>query len=134
MTYLVFDINIHLIPYMAKKSIGAKSVLILIRYWVFTTLTWPNMMVTARVSVYHWVFWFFVDKDQRFYINNCKNLSTCTLYTVLQVGKFEVNLKRNNRAHQHSMTSDPNKVWPGGILPYVIDQRLSKDARLSSEW
>ena len=50
------------------------------------------------------------------------------LCTVLQVAKFEVHLKRNNRVHQHSMTSDPNKVWPDGILPHAIEEKLCKVA------
>ena len=52
---------------------------------------------------------------------------------VLQVAKFEVVLKTNNRVHQHSMTSDPNKVWPNGILPFMIEQSLCKNACLISD-
>ena len=62
---------------------------------------------------------------------------TCfaTLYIVQQVAKFDVTLKRNNRVRQHSMTSDPNKVWPKGILPYEIDRRIctSKSPGLSGD-
>ena len=52
---------------------------------------------------------------------------------VLQVAKFEVVLKTNNRVYQYSMTSDPNKVWPNGILPFIIEQKLCKDACLISD-
>ena len=52
---------------------------------------------------------------------------------VLQVGKFEIVLETNSRVYQHSMTNDPNKVWPNGILPFIIEQKLRKDSCLISD-
>ena len=31
-----------------------------------------------------------------------------------------------HRTSQHSMTNDPDKVWPGEILPYKIDLSVGK--------
>ena len=30
-------------------------------------------------------------------------------------------VEESSRSPQHLMTNDPDKVWPGGILPYHID-------------
>ena len=31
-----------------------------------------------------------------------------------------------HRTSQNSMTNDPDKVWPGGIVPYEIDFSVGK--------
>ena len=55
--------------------------------------------------------------------------------SLLHVDGFEfipVNApKSNNRFQQYSMTNDPQKVWPGGIVPYVLDSSLSKFPNVS---
>ena len=38
-----------------------------------------------------------------------------------------INVNGDWRERQHSMTNDPDKVWPNGILPYLIDDNLGKD-------
>ena len=48
----------------------------------------------------------------------------------MHVGEHEINIittpKLNNRITQYSMTNDPEKVWPGGIVHYAMDASLSK--------
>ena len=34
--------------------------------------------------------------------------------------------KPNSRFPEYSMTNDPEKVWPGGIVYYVMDTSLRK--------
>ena len=46
------------------------------------------------------------------------------------VGEHDFNTittpKLNNRVPQYSMTNDPEKVWPGGIVHYAMEASLSK--------
>ena len=46
----------------------------------------------------------------------------------MQFDGFVMNLLEINRKQQHSMTKDPDKVWPHGILPYTIDRSIGKNA------
>ena len=34
---------------------------------------------------------------------------------------------QEKRILQHSMTTDPDKVWPGGILPYQIGASIGNE-------
>ena len=34
--------------------------------------------------------------------------------------------KSSKRFQQYSVTNDPKKIWPGGIVSYMIDSSLSK--------
>ena len=34
--------------------------------------------------------------------------------------------KLNSRTPQHTMTNDPGKVWPQGVVHYVMDKSLSE--------
>ena len=34
--------------------------------------------------------------------------------------------KQNSRIPEYSMTNDPEKVWPGGIVHYAMDASLGK--------
>ena len=47
------------------------------------------------------------------------------LHACIHVGSESGNngvvVKEFNRSPQHLMTNDPDKLWPGGILPYHID-------------
>ena len=36
-------------------------------------------------------------------------------------------IEQSNRSPQDLMTNDPDKVWPGGILPYSIDASVGND-------
>ena len=46
------------------------------------------------------------------------------------IGECEFNIittsKLNKRFPEYSMTNDPDKVWPGGIVHYVMDTSLGK--------
>ena len=46
------------------------------------------------------------------------------------LGNYELNtvdvLRTNNRCPQYTMTNDPEKVWPRGIIPYMLDPSLGK--------
>ena len=48
----------------------------------------------------------------------------------LHVGEYEFYSitapKLNSRFPEYSMTNDPEKVWPRGIVHYVMDTTLSK--------
>ena len=49
----------------------------------------------------------------------------------MQFDAFVINLQEINQPQQHSMTNDPKKVWPQGILPYTIDRSIGKSACFS---
>ena len=46
------------------------------------------------------------------------------------LGGYEFNgivaSRLNSRDPEYSMTNDPEKVWPGGIIHYVMDTSLGK--------
>ena len=45
-------------------------------------------------------------------------------------GEYEFNrittISINSRFPEHSMTNDPEMVWPGGIVHYMIDRSVGK--------
>ena len=46
------------------------------------------------------------------------------------LGGYEFNsitaLKLTSRSPEYSITNDPGKVWPGGIVHYMMDTSLGK--------
>ena len=48
----------------------------------------------------------------------------------LSLGENELNViiapKQKTRLPQYSMTNDPEKVWPGGVIHYVMDATLGE--------
>ena len=52
------------------------------------------------------------------------------IVTNLISGGYEFNniiaLRITSRIPEYSMTTDPEKVWPGGTVHYVIDSSLGK--------
>ena len=52
----------------------------------------------------------------------------------MQFEGFAVNLQEIKQQQQHSMTNDPNKLWPRGILPYTIDGSIGEKACFSIDW
>ena len=49
-----------------------------------------------------------------------------TLHSVNHLLQFNTIKRERYRLPQQSMTSDPRKIWPNGIVPYQIDLRLGK--------
>ena len=54
----------------------------------------------------------------------------CMNQKQLIIGEHEFNItttaRQNNRIPQYSMTNDPEKVWPGGVVHYVMDKSLGR--------
>ena len=48
------------------------------------------------------------------------------MIVVKELRSYGVGLKETSKSPQNSMTSDPDKVWPGGVLPYQIDNSVGK--------